>query len=299
MNKFALLGSTASGKTSLALTLANKLNGVILSLDSLSIYKEIDIASAKPSKLQRDKILHFGIDVINPNDEFNVTLFFKLFKEAKRYAQTNNKTLIIVGGTSFYLKSMLTGLSKKPPVSLEVKEKILTYLSDLNSTYELVKKVDFNYAKNISKNDIYRIEKWLEIYLTTLQTPSEYLKKNQTKPILENISIFELLVPKDTLNKNITLRTESMLKDGLIDEVFYLEKKYTREKKALNAIGLKEVLDYFDGEYNLHELKDKIITNTARLAKRQRTFNKTQFKDFDIFQGDTQFIENECLSRFT
>lgn len=297
MKEFAILGGSGSGKTDLSLTLANKLNGVILSLDSLSIYKEINIASAKPTKDEMGGILHFGIDVISPNEEFNVALFSKLYEKAKHYAQTNNKTLIIVGGTSFYLKSMLTGLSQKPPVCEEVKEKISTYMSDLNSTYELVKSIDFSYAQNISSKDSYRIEKWLEIYLTTNQTPSLYLKQNQTEPIIKNLPIYELLIDKEILRKKISSRTEKMIQNGLIDEVFYLEKKYTREPKPLNAIGLKETLAYLDGIYTLQELQEKISTNTARLAKRQRTFNKSQFKDFNVTSGDINFLQKECLKK--
>ncbi len=299
MKEFAILGATASGKTSLALTLANKLNGVILSLDSLSVYKEIDIASAKPTCKERGDIIHFGIDEIYPNDEFNVTLFFKLYKKARTYAQTNNKALIIVGGTSFYLKSMLTGLSQKPPVSEQIKQNILTYMSDLDSTYEMMKKVDFEYAKNISSKDSYRIEKWLEIYLTTNTIPSQHNKLTQTKPVIERLPIFELVMDRNLLKKRIDLRTNMMIQNGLIEEVFNLEKKYTRKPKALKAIGLKEVLDYLDGNYTLKSLKEKISTNTARLAKRQRTFNKTQFKDFDIFKGDLHTLKNECLKRFS
>ncbi len=298
MVEFAILGATASGKTSLALTLANKLNGVILSLDSLSVYKEIDIASAKPTCKERGDIIHFGIDEIYPNDEFNVTLFFNLYKKAKNYAQKEDKALIIVGGTSFYLKSMLTGLSQKPPVSEKIKQQISTYLSDLNSTYQMIKNIDNEYANHISANDSYRIEKWLEIYLTTNQIPSTYNKLTQTKPVIENLDIYELLLDRDVLKKRIELRTDIMIKDGLVDEVFSLEKKYTREPKALKAIGLKEVFGYLDGVYKFDEMREKISINTAHLAKRQRTFNKTQFKDFNLLSADAKTLELECLKRF-
>lgn len=277
MNELAILGPTASGKTNLALTLANELNGVILSLDSLSIYKGIDIASAKPTKEELEQVKHFGVNIINPNEIFNVTLFFDLYKKAKEYAITNNKMLVIVGGTSFYLKAMLTGLSDKPLVSEDTKQKVARSLSDVGSTFEMIKDIDEEYANKITSKDSYRIEKWLEIYYESGLVPSQYLKKTLKEPIIKDIPIFELSIDRDILRQKIRLRTSQMLEKGLVAEIVGLEKKYGRLPRCMKAIGIKEVLEYLDGFYGLKEMEKKIITNTAKLAKRQRTFNKTQF----------------------
>lgn len=277
MNELAILGPTASGKTNLALTLANELNGVILSLDSLSIYKGIDIASAKPTKEELEQVKHFGVNIINPNEIFNVTLFFDLYKKAKEYAVTNNKMLVIVGGTSFYLKAMLTGLSDKPLVSEDTKQKVARSLSDVGSTFEMIKDIDEEYANKITSKDSYRIEKWLEIYYESGLVPSQYLKKTLKEPIIKDIPIFELSIDRDILRQKIRLRTSQMLEKGLVAEIVGLEKKYGRLPRCMKAIGIKEVLEYLDGFYGLKEMEEKIITNTAKLAKRQRTFNKTQF----------------------
>ncbi len=299
MRQLAILGATASGKTSLGVSLAKKLNGVVLSLDSLSIYKHIDIASAKPTLQERDGIRHFGVDVIEPNEEFNVTLFFDLYKQTLEYAKEHNKALIIVGGTSFYLKSMLTGLSKKPFVSDEIKQKIKTDLRNLEQAYQFIEQEDLEYAKQISSNDSYRIEKWLEIYYASTQKPSLYLKQNLQEPIIKDLKIYNLSMDKDILRKRIELRTKLMIQTGLIDEIVALEKKYTRAPKSLKAIGLKEVFEYLDGEVNIKEMEEKIITNTARLAKRQRTFNKTQFLDFDVVNGSGDELEEKILLDFS
>lgn len=285
MRELALLGATASGKTSLAIYLATKYDGVILSLDSLSIYRGIDIASAKPSLEERATIKHFGVDVIYPNEEFNVTLFFDIYRRAKEFAVENNKMLIIVGGTSFYLKAMLDGLSHKPLVSKESKTKVREALKHLEATYEMIEKEDSTYAKTITKNDKYRIEKWLEIYYETKEIPSKFLKSTLQEPLIKSIFIYELLVDREELRENIRIRTNTMIKDGLIDEVVGLEKKYSRLPKCMKAIGIKEVLAYLDGDFSLDEMREKIITNTAQLAKRQRTFNKTQFSQ-PIIQGN-------------
>ncbi len=263
---FAIIGPTASGKSEIALKLAKKLNYEILSLDSLSIYKEIDIASAKPSKKELKEVKHYGINEVYPNEKFNVNKFIKIYKKIP------HKNIIIVGGTGFYLKAMIEGISPMPEITDEIKKQA----KKLN--YEFLKKIDPLFVSKISSNDTYRIQKGIEIFLATNLPPSQYFKKHPPIPILPEIPIFEIEISRDDLRKRIKTRTEKMFKKGLIDEVAYLEKKYQdRRLPALKAIGIKEVLDYFNGKYSFEELKEKIITNTARLAKRQQIFNKTQF----------------------
>jgi tRNA dimethylallyltransferase len=265
---FALIGPTASGKSDLAIKLAKKLNYEILSLDSLSIYKEIDIASAKPSKEELKEVKHYGINEIYPNEKFDVSKFIEIYKSIP------HKNIIIVGGTSFYLKAMISGISKMPEINEDIKKEA----KKLN--YEFLRKIDPIYAAKISPNDTYRIQKGLEIYLATKMPPTEYFKQNPPIPIIENLPIFEIEVDRKTLRERINLRTKKMFEKGLIDEVAYLEYKYRdRRLPALKAIGVKEVLDYFNGVYNKDTLFEKIITNTARLAKRQQIFNKTQFPE--------------------
>ena len=265
---FALIGPTASGKSDLALKLAKKLNYEILSLDSLSIYKKIDIASAKPSKQDLAQVKHYGVNEIYPNEKFDVMKFIEIYKKI------SHKNIIIVGGTSFYLKAMIDGISQMPTISKEIKKEAKKF------TYEDIKKIDPIFASKISKNDTYRISKAAEIFLATKTPPSEYFKKHPPIPIIPNIPIFEIQIDRNHLKEKIKKRTKKMFEMGLIDEVAYLEKKYKdRRLPALKAIGIKEVLDYFNGIYNKNELFEKIVTNTSRLAKRQQTFNKTQFKN--------------------
>ena len=263
---FAIIGPTASGKSDLAIKLAKQLNYEILSLDSLSIYKEIDIASAKPSKEELNEIKHYGINEIYPNEKFDVTKFIEIYKKIP------HQNIIIVGGTSFYLKAMIEGISPMPKISDEIKKEAKKF------TYEKLKDIDPVFASKISKNDTYRINKGAEIYLATNIPPSQYFKLNPPIPILPKIPIFEIDIDRKLLRQRIIKRTKKMFEMGLIDEVAYLEAKYKdRRLPALKAIGVKEVLDYFNGIYNKKELFEKIVTNTARLAKRQQTFNKTQF----------------------
>jgi len=265
---FAIIGPTASGKSDLAIKIAKKTGYEILSLDSLSIYKEIDIASAKPSKEELKSVKHYGVDEIYPNEKFDVTKFIEIYKKIP------HKNIIIVGGTGFYLKAMMDGISQMPEITDEIKKEAK------KKDYSFLQKIDPEFASRISPNDTYRIQKGIEIYLATKTPPSVYFKNNPPKPVTGEIPVFEIAVERDILRERIKKRTEKMFKTGLIDEVAYLEKKYLdRRLPALKAIGVKEVLDYFNGSYSLNTLKEKIITNTSRLAKRQQTFNKTQFKN--------------------
>ena len=272
MKEIALIGTTASGKTALSLELAEKTNSIILSLDSLCVYKDIEIASAKPTLEERGDIVHFGIDEVYPNEEFDVIKFIELYKKSKDYALKNDKNLIIVGGTGFYLKALIDGLSQ----GIDSKIKL-----DISSTeaYDLLYEIDKDYMRKIEKNDRYRIEKAYAIYKQTGLIPSEYFEKNQKNPIAKDLKIFEILWDKEELKNRISKRTKIMVNSGLIDEVIFLEKKYTRAPNCMASIGIIETLEYLDGKLTKQQLEEKISLNTVKLAKRQNTFNKGQFLD--------------------
>ena len=289
MEQIALLGSTASGKTKLSIELAKVTNSIILSLDSLSIYKEIDIVSAKPTLKEREGIKHFGISVISPNDSFDVKKFFEIYLESKEYAQKFNKNLIIVGGTSFYLKSMIEGLSKRIKISKQNQERVEKKLLDIDKAYSMIKKYDFEYAKKIAKNDKYRIEKWLEIYFESGEILGEYFKKNKGEPIIKDIKIYQIDIDRELLRERIKLRTKKMIENGLIEEVKYLKKRYGTEINPMKSIGIKETLEYLDDKFDIEKLAELISIHTAQLAKRQRTFNKTQFRNVELLSKDKIF----------
>ena len=272
MKEIAIIGSTASGKTALSIDIAKKTNSIILSLDSLSVYKEIDIASAKPTKEERGDIKHFGIDEVYPNEKFDVIHFIQTYKKAKTYAKKNNNNLIIVGGTGFYLKALVEGLSpgikKDTPFEYSLKE-----------TYKMLHSIDKDYMEKIASNDRYRVQKAYSIYKQSGMVPSKYFELNPKKPIAKDLKIYEIVWDKEKLKQRIALRTKQMIKDGVIDEVIYLESKYTREPNCMGSIGIIETLEYLDGKLNKKQLEEKITLNTAKLAKRQNTFNKGQFKN--------------------
>lgn len=272
MKEIAIIGTTASGKTSLSLEIASKTNSIILSLDSLCVYKEIDIVSAKPTKEEIGDIIHFGIDEVYPNQTFDVVEFLNLYKKAKNFALENEKNLIIVGGTGFYLKALIDGLS----IGVDTK---INLDKSIDEAYDFLYNIDKEYMKKIEKNDKYRVEKAYAIYKQTNLTPTEFFKQNPKTPLAKDLKIFEILWEKEELKNRIALRTNQMLKAGLIDEIIYLEKTYNRSPNCMSSIGIVETLEYLDGKISKKELEEKIVLNTTKLAKRQNTFNKGQFEN--------------------
>ncbi len=292
--QLALIGPTASGKTALSIKIAQQMNAYILSLDSLSIYKEIDIVSAKPTLNEREGIVHFGIDYLYPNENFDVTTFIRLYHEVHRRCLEDKKNLVIVGGTSFYLKMLIEGISELPNISNETDAKTKIYLQDLQKSYTWLHGLDTQYMSKIEPNDPYRIEKALNIYLETRLTPTQYFKQFPPQPtVTEPLPIYQIVIEREKLRERIALRTKIMINDGLIDEICTLEKKYTRAPNCMKSIGIKETLAYLDGIYDKKMLSEKITTNTARLAKRQTTFNNSQFDN--VIKGDVKMLEKLLL----
>jgi len=277
MKQIAIIGPTASGKSDVALELAHKHNAYILSIDSLSIYKEIDIVSAKPSADELKSIKHFGINEINPDKHFDVSNFIEYYHRAKDAAKDNNKNLIIVGGTGFYLKSLLSGISRLPLISDDLNLHVKSLMRDIQSSYDELLHVDFETMKNIKPTDSYRIEKMMLIYKASGVPPSQWFKENPAKPVITDLPLFEIDVSRDLLRERIDKRTHKMVAMGLIDEVSFLEQKYTREPNAMGAIGIVEVLQYLDGVITKERMIELIATHTIQLAKRQQTFNRSQF----------------------
>lgn len=295
MIQLAIIGPTASGKSDLAIKIAQKIDAYILSIDSLSIYKEIDIVSAKPSREELSLVQHFGIDELYPNEYFSVEILIRIYNNVLKNCKKDGKNLVIVGGTSFYLKSLVEGLSNIPEMTQEIKAQVYHKLKDLSKCYKLLCDLDPLYMQNIDKNDSYRIEKALLIYEASHLGPSEWFKQNPPKPIIKDLEIFNIDVDRQTLRDRINIRTQKMANIGLIDEVARLEQKYTRAPNAMGAIGIVEVLDYLDGKTTKEEMLNLIATHTAQLAKRQQTFNRTQFEN--VTSAKLEDLENIILQR--
>lgn len=294
MKQLAIIGPTASGKSDLAIKIALKIDAYILSIDSLSIYKEIDIVSAKPSQKELKSVRHFGINVLDPDEYFSVDIFINLYKEVLEICKKERKNLVIVGGTSFYLKSLMQGLSVLPTITPEIKSKVLLKLKNLPLVYETLSSLDNDYMQKIDKNDSYRIEKALLIYEASGLTPTEWFGENPPSPIIEKMPIYNIDVSRDVLRERISKRSNNMLEMGLINEVCYLEQKYTRLPHSMSSIGIVEVLDFLDGKCDKEKMIELISIHTAQLAKRQQTFNRTQFEG--VVSAKLEDLEELILS---
>jgi len=296
--QIAIIGTTASGKSALALELAERYHGLILSLDSLSIYRHIDIASAKPTQEERHRVPHYGIDLLDPDETFNAVRFTELYLQTRKEAIESRRPLFIVGGSSFYLKTLTEGMSPLPALSRETRTRVREQMTDLTQAYHILKQNAPHYARRIAASDRYRIEKALEILWETGKDPDEYFRSHPPVSVLRDpLPLFEIVWDRETLRKRIQIRTEEMMAAGLIDEVTDLEARYGRIPVSMKAIGIVEVLDYLDGRLDLHGLQEKIVVNTARLAKRQRTFNQSQFHN--VVRGGIDTIRRKIDEYFS
>lgn len=277
MKQLAIIGPTASGKSKLATDLSLKHNAVILSIDSLSIYTDINIASAKPTKEELSLVKHFGIDVLRPDETASVFTFIDEYHRASAYAKENCKNLIIVGGSSFYLKSMIDGLSHIPIIEDAVRADASALLEDIKSAHHYLADIDPIIMSTISSSDRYRIEKMLHLYLQTKVPPSQWFEMHPPTSVITHCPILNIDIERAALRERIALRTQLMIDDGLIDEVAQCEQLYGRAPNSMKAIGMIETLDYLDGKFSKQELAQLISTHTAQLAKRQQTFNTHQF----------------------
>lgn len=281
----AILGASGSGKSALALDLAKKLDAEIFSLDSLSIYKNINILSAKPTKQELDSIKHYGVDVLEISQNNNAMLFKNLLLEAIK--KTTKNTLIIVGGSSFYLKAIIDGLSPMPEISPEIKLQI----NSLQDPYSTLKSIDKDFAQSIKPQDTYRIKKGLEIYFASKIPPTQYFLHNPPQKFPYKITTFCISIAREILREKIILRTQKMLDLGGIEEIQNLLKIYPKNAQPFKAIGPKECIDFLEGKIDFQTLKEQINTHTMQLAKRQTTFNKTQFQNINFLEKNQLFDE--------
>lgn len=279
MQKVVIIcGPTASGKTALSIELAKKINGEIVSADSMQIYDEMNIGTAKPDKEEMQGIKHYLIGNIKPTQRYSVSEFKKDAIASIEEIISKNKMPIVVGGTGLYVNSLVygidypeieTNLKYRKQLEQEVLEKGLQYL------YDRAVEIDKEAMKNISPNDKKRILRVLEIYKETGKTKTEIEKESRKNGIPYDYRIFAINMPRDILYDKINKRVDIMLEKGLIQEVEKLYKKYGEKLlTSMQAIGYKEVVEYLKGNCSKEEMIEKVKMETRRYAKRQLTWFK-------------------------
>lgn len=273
-----IVGPTASGKTALSIELAKKINGEIISCDSMQIYKDMDIGSAKVTKEEMQGIKHYMVDEISPTKRFSVADYKKQAEKAIEEIVLKNKVPIIVGGTGLYVNSLIYGIEyPENKVDLEYRNSLMEIAQTeegLSKLYLQAKKIDEEAMKKISTNDKKRIIRILEIYHETGKNKTELEKESRSNEVKYDYKIFAINIERQILYERINKRVDIMLEKGLIEEVKMLIAKYPTFPTAMQAIGYKEIIEYFNGEISKDEAIDKIKQESRRYAKRQITWFK-------------------------
>ncbi len=277
---FAIAGPTASGKTSIAMEIAELNRIEIVSADSMQVYRYMDIGTAKPSKEDRKRVKHHLIDIVDPDVDYTVSDFCDDAAETISTMKKDNTKYIICGGTGFYLNALINGTFNTPPSDPEIRQKLEPLAEDKQELYRMhdeLKKIDPATAEKVHPNDKYRIVRALEVYYISGKTMSFYRDAHSESKKNTRSLMIVLSLEKEELLRNIKTRTEDMIKAGLIDEVKGLiSKGYQPSLKPLKSIGYLQAVRLISGQLSLEDAKNDIIKQTAALAKRQLTWFKKQ-----------------------
>ena len=290
-----LAGPTAVGKTSLSIRLAKETGGEIISADSMQVYRHMDIGSAKITKEEMDGVSHYLVDVLEPEEEFNVVRFQQMAKEAAEKIWEKGKIPLVVGGTGFYIQALLYDIDftendgdESYRRQLEQKASDEEGASEL---YEMLKTVDSKAAQEIHPRNIKRIIRALEFYHQTGRKISEHNETQRQKESPYNYAYFVLTDERSRLYERIDQRVDLMMEQGLLDEVRYLKERGVRkDSTAMQGLGYKELYAYLEGEYPLDEAVRIIKRDTRHFAKRQLTWFK---RERDVIWADKSVIGQE------
>jgi tRNA dimethylallyltransferase len=273
-----ILGVTASGKGRLAFDLAMSLDAEILSIDSMKVYRRMDIGTAKPPKEARKHIKYHLIDVVEPSEAFSVGTFLDLAYDTIEQIKRRKKRIIAVGGTALYIKALLYGLFEGPGADEQIRAELRARMEDegLEQLYRQLENIDPVAAGRIGPNDSKRIIRALEVYKITGKTISSLQQQFDAERPLHNWTIIGLRREKGVENSRINKRVKRMIAAGLVDEVkSLLAEEKPLSKQARCAIGYAEIIDYLNGQISLEDAPELIKKNTRRLAKNQRTWFKS------------------------
>lgn len=307
-----LAGPTAVGKTENSIRLAKAVNGEIISADSMQVYKRMDIGSAKIKSEEMQGVTHYLIDVLEPTEEFNIVLFQQMAKEAMSKIYASGKIPILVGGTGFYIQSLLYDIDFKDEAYSDnrLREELQAF-ADQNgkeALHDRLKSVDPESAEVIPAGNIKRVIRALEFYETHKEKISSHNKEQKAKESPYDYAFFVLTDERPLLYERIERRIDIMLENGLLAEVEGLKKEgLTRNHISMQGLGYKEILSYLEGEISLEEAVYILKRDTRHFAKRQITWfkrepdvkwiNKSVFNHNDeaIFEEMMQYLKNKNI----
>lgn len=279
---FAVVGPTCSGKSALAIKIAQIFDAEIINFDPYQCYEELQIGVAKPSQEELEIVPHHLFSFVPLNQDFTIFDFQKVFREKVKSLQNLNKNIVLVGGSGLYLRSAI--------YDYEFSETKIVDESKYNSfsneeLYERLKLIDPESSEKIHMNNRKRVIRALEIFDETGSKKSDLEKEQEHKPIYD-ITFIGLNPDRELLYQNINLRVDIMFENGLEEEIEYLYKKYDPSLKSLQAIGYKEFT-----QVSKEEVRELIKKNTRNYAKRQMTFFKNQFENINWFNNKEDAIK--------
>lgn len=293
-----LTGPTAVGKTSLSIALAKAVDGEIISADSMQVYKYMNIGTAKITEEEKCGIPHFLIDELEPDEEFNVTIFKNKVMGYIEDIKSRGKVPIIVGGTGFYIQSVIYDINfNEYGDDSNVRKKYEAMAETLGKS-ELHKKlalVDGEYADSVSYNNVKKVVRALTFFEMTGEKLSEHNKRERERSSPFDFAYFVLTMDRKKLYERIDKRVDLMFDMGLVEEVKALMAKgYDKSLVSMQGIGYKEVIDYLSGKTSLEECIDIIKRDTRHFAKRQLTWFKRE-KVVTYIDKDEFDAEDKCL----
>lgn len=285
-----VIGPTSVGKTKMGVALAKKLNGEVISGDSMQVYRQMDIGTAKVTIEEMEGVTHHCIDILDPKDQYSVHDFQQTVRKQITEITNRGHVPIIVGGTGLYIKAALYDytFSEMENNHDEINKKYRDYTNE--QLYDHLKQIDEESAEILHFNNRRRVLRAIEIYEQTGQKKSEMINE-QEHICLYDAYFVGLTLPRELLYERINLRVDLMMKNGLQGEMESLIKQsLTRENQSMKAIGYKEWFDYFEGKCDLNEVSENIKKHSRQYAKRQYTWFKNQF---DVHWYDV------CLENFS
>lgn len=293
-----ILGVTASGKGQLAFSLAESLGAEIISVDSMKVYRRMDIGTGKPPKEAREQLAYHLIDVVEPSESFSVGAFLELANGAIEQIKGRKRPIVTVGGTALYIKALLYGLFEGPGTNEQIRAELRARAeAEGAELYRELAKIDPAAAERISPNDTKRIIRVLEVYKISGKPISSLQKQFSAEEPLQNWTIVGLRRERTEENRRINARVKKMIAAGLVEEVkSLLAEEKPLSKQARCAIGYAEIIDHLSGRTTLEDAIELIKKNTRRLAKNQRTWFKT-FKFVNWLDIEAGEAAEETFSR--
>lgn len=299
-----ITGPTGVGKTDISIDIAKKINGEIISADSIQIYKYMDIGSAKITKEEMDGIKHYLVDELNPDEEFNVYMFKTMAKKAMEEIYAKGKVPIIVGGTGFYIQSILYDIefSDEEEKDDSIRKKYEQLAKEKGNSYvhKLLEEVDKESADSIHENNLKRVIRALEYYEVNHEKISVHNVREASKKSPYNFVYFVLNRQRDVLYERIDKRVDMMIEQGLVNEVKnLLALGYMPDLVSMQGLGYKEIVAYLNGEYTLDETVEIIKRDTRHFAKRQLTWFRREkevtFMNYEDYGNDKGLVSNAMV----